>query len=128
MMDRRNFCLTAAAAAASAYTNAPAALALPHKSLISAREVARIDRERILRAANEYLPQPPITITASNSPRSHGGKHDYFSEGDYWWPDPTILTGLISAATATPPRATSTPIANPSPASACPAPLGSGHG
>jgi hypothetical protein len=88
MMDRRNFCLTAATAAVSAFTSTPAALALPHKSLISAREIARLDRERILRAANEYLPQPPITITASSSPRSHGGKHDYFSEGDYWWPDP----------------------------------------
>ena len=37
---------------------------------------------------SEYLSLPPITITASTSPRSHGGKHDYFSEGDYWWPDP----------------------------------------
>src|SRR5665213_3029196 len=88
MMDRRNFCLTAAAAAVSAYTSTPAALALPHKSLISAREIARLDRERILRAANGYLSQPPVTITASTSPRSAGGKHDYFSEGDYWWPDP----------------------------------------
>jgi len=34
------------------------------------------------------LTQPPITITAYSSPRSHGGKHDYFSEGDYWWPNP----------------------------------------
>ena len=48
----------------------------------------QIDRERILRAANEYLTAPPITITASSSPRSKGGKHDYFSEADYWWPDP----------------------------------------
>ena len=56
--------------------------------LISTVEIARIDRERILRAADEYLPQGPITITAFSSPRSHGGKHDYSSEGDYWWPDP----------------------------------------
>jgi hypothetical protein len=27
-------------------------------------------------------------VTASSSPRSAGGKHDFFSEGDYWWPDP----------------------------------------
>ncbi|MDZ4799936.1 MAG: alginate lyase family protein [Bryobacteraceae bacterium] len=27
-------------------------------------------------------------MTASRSPRSAGGTHDFFSEGDYWWPDP----------------------------------------
>jgi hypothetical protein len=30
----------------------------------------------------------PVTVTASTSLRSPGGPHDYFSEGDYWWPDP----------------------------------------
>ncbi|MDZ4799930.1 MAG: alginate lyase family protein [Bryobacteraceae bacterium] len=30
----------------------------------------------------------PATVTASRSPRSAGGTHDFFSEGDYWWPDP----------------------------------------
>ena len=49
--------------------------------------VATIDRGRILRAADRYLREQPITITAYSSPRSAGGKHDYFSEGDYWWPD-----------------------------------------
>jgi hypothetical protein len=34
------------------------------------------------------LKEAPVTITASHSPRSAGGKHDFFSEGDYWWPDP----------------------------------------
>jgi hypothetical protein len=50
--------------------------------------VARIERERILTAANQYLKEQPITITASSSLRSAGGLHDFFSEGDYWWPDP----------------------------------------
>jgi hypothetical protein len=27
-------------------------------------------------------------VTAASSPRSAGGLHDFFSEGDYWWPDP----------------------------------------
>lgn len=51
-------------------------------------DVASIDRKRILRAANRYLNEQPVTITAYSSSRSAGGKHDYFSEGDYWWPDP----------------------------------------
>jgi len=89
-MNRRTFCLSATAAAA-AQTNILAAFPLPEPSnapLITLDEIERIDRERILRAANEYLSQPPVTITASSSPRSKGGEHDYFSEGDYWWPDP----------------------------------------
>ena len=61
--------------------------------LITLAEIEQIDRERILRAANEYLSQPPITVTAASSPRSKGGKHDYFSEGDYWWPDPKNPSG-----------------------------------
>jgi hypothetical protein len=50
--------------------------------------VAAIDRQRIFKAANQYLADKPITITASSSERSAGGLHDFFSEADYWWPDP----------------------------------------
>src|SRR5258705_1533365 len=50
--------------------------------------VASFDRARVLKAANQYLKEAPITITASPSRRSAGGLHDFFSEGDYWWPDP----------------------------------------
>ena len=52
-------------------------------------DVRAIERTRVLQAANAYLADAPITITASSSPRSAGGPHDFFSEGDYWWPDPT---------------------------------------
>ena len=41
----------------------------------------------MVRQANQYLNQKPVTVTAVTSPRSAGGVHDYFSEGDYWWPD-----------------------------------------
>jgi hypothetical protein len=47
-----------------------------------------IDHDRILRAANKYLREEPVTVSASSSSKSAGGKHAYFSEGDYWWPDP----------------------------------------
>jgi Alginate lyase len=56
-------------------------------------DVAALDRARILKAANQYLKEAPITITASTSPRSAGGLHDFFSEGDYWWPDPQNPNG-----------------------------------
>ena len=50
-------------------------------------DVAR-ERARVLAAADRYVGEKPVTVTASRSPRSAGGPHDYFSEGDYWWPDP----------------------------------------
>ncbi len=56
-------------------------------------DVAAIDRRRILTAADKYLNEKPVTIAASRSPRSAGGLHDYFSEGDYWWPDPKNPNG-----------------------------------
>lgn len=54
----------------------------------AAFNVALFDRARVIKAAKQYLKEQPITITASGSPRSAGGHHDFFSEGDYWWPDP----------------------------------------
>src|SRR6185437_4765565 len=51
-------------------------------------DIVAIERPRIMAKAAEYLSEQPVTVTASHSPRSAGGLHDYFSEGDYWWPDP----------------------------------------
>ena len=50
--------------------------------------VAEQDRARITDVAQRYLAEAPVTVTAAHSDRSQGGAHDYFSEGDYWWPDP----------------------------------------
>jgi hypothetical protein len=59
----------------------------------SAFDVATFDRARVIEAADQYMKEAPITITASTSPRSAGGLHDFFSEGDYWWPDPNNANG-----------------------------------
>ena len=56
-------------------------------------DLAAIERPRVLRNAGRYLSAEPVTVTASSSPRSAGGKHDFFSEGDYWWPDPAHPDG-----------------------------------
>ena len=45
-------------------------------------------KKQILGEAAWAMQQKPITVTASSSPRSAGGKHDFFSEADYFWPDP----------------------------------------
>lgn len=52
------------------------------------QDLVKHEYERILNAAKKYLLDEPVTITSTSSPRSAGGKHDFFSEGDYWWPDP----------------------------------------
>jgi hypothetical protein len=51
-------------------------------------DLAAEERGRVLRAAYRYIAEKPITVTAATSPRSASGPHDFFSEGDYWWPDP----------------------------------------
>ncbi len=66
-------------------TSAVAASSLPAKATF---DVAAFDRSRVLRNAKQYLAGSPATVTAAQSPRSAGGRHDFFSEGDYWWPDP----------------------------------------
>jgi hypothetical protein len=83
-ITRRKF--LAMTAGIPGYLSAHAAWATPEVSPYSM--VARVDHNRILTAANRYLSAMPITVTATRSTRSAGGLHDYFSEGDYWWPDP----------------------------------------
>jgi hypothetical protein len=72
-------------------------LAVATNSLTVAQQrrlsIAVIDRARVLKAANQYLNEKPITVTNSSSPRSAGGVHDFFSEADYWWPDPKNPSG-----------------------------------
>ncbi|HKH62810.1 MAG TPA: alginate lyase family protein [Flavitalea sp.] len=51
-------------------------------------EVAKTLRDQILKQAEWAIKQEPVTVTAHFSARSTGGKHDFFSEGDYWWPNP----------------------------------------
>ena len=60
---------------------------------ISGLDLVKFEHAGVLAAAKRYLRERPITITNSSSPRSAGGKHDYFSEADYWWPDPKDPNG-----------------------------------
>ena len=46
-----------------------------------------IERSRELENANLYIKETPKTITSSFCERSTGNNHDFYSEGDYWWPD-----------------------------------------
>jgi hypothetical protein len=55
--------------------------------------VARTDRSRILEAAAKYVKEAPLTITAFPTARSAGGLHDFYSQADYFWPDPKNPAG-----------------------------------
>jgi Alginate lyase len=60
----------------------------------SALNLAKIDHDRILRDAAAALKQAPITITKYHARLSEGGPHEYYSNGDYWWPNPNTTNGL----------------------------------
>jgi hypothetical protein len=56
-------------------------------------KLAVLESDRVLRIAEKYLYEPPLTITEYICPRSAGGLHEFYSEGDYWWPDPANPDG-----------------------------------
>jgi hypothetical protein len=56
--------------------------------------VAQMDRARILKAANAALNIEPITITKFRTKLSDGGPNDFYSNGDYWWPNANTTNGL----------------------------------
>ena len=57
-------------------------------------DVAAIDYNRIFKAAAAALLLAPISITKFHAEHSDGAAGDYYSNGDYWWPDPTKTNGL----------------------------------
>ena len=78
MIARRSLLLTALLAAPAAWARArPGAL-----------DIRAIERRRLGPQAAALLAAPARTIAAIPAPRSPAGPRDYYSEGDYWWPDP----------------------------------------
>jgi alpha-galactosidase len=52
------------------------------------QQVIKDRKKDILSRAVWAKQQQPVTVTAYSCSRSAGGKHDFYSEGDYWWPNP----------------------------------------
>ncbi|MGA8740762.1 MAG: alginate lyase family protein [Terracidiphilus sp.] len=89
-LSRREFLsLSAAVVAAprSLFGDADDILQHPRKT------VEAIERQRVLSAAGRYLQEQPRTIVSAPAARSAGSLHDYFSEADYFWPDPKNPNG-----------------------------------
>jgi hypothetical protein len=57
-------------------------------------DVGVVDRERILKAAKVALSLEPPTLTKHHAGLSEGGPNDFYSNADYFWPDPTKPDGL----------------------------------
>jgi hypothetical protein len=57
------------------------------------KQVMEIERYRVIKRATGFLTEKPQTITDFYCSRSIGGKHDFFSEAPYWWPDPANPKG-----------------------------------
>src|SRR5277367_626697 len=87
-VSRRSFCAGSLAALGH-----HAFAVAPRKASAGYALVERTDRARILAAAARYVTLPPHTITSYPTPRSPGGLHDYFSQADYFWPDPADPNG-----------------------------------
>lgn len=65
---------------------------MPQKKLTV--DVESIDRDRILTTADAALHLSPISITQFPAKMSKGGPNDFYSEADYFWPDPRKTNGL----------------------------------
>ena len=89
-LSRRDFC---SAASMFLVSCSPVFGEAPFAEMDGYSLVARTDRIRIQKAAVEYLSQKPETVTSFPSNRSPGGLHDFFSQADYFWPDPKNAEG-----------------------------------
>ena len=57
------------------------------------KQTIRLLKSEIIARADKILVEKPVTITDFVCDRSAGGEHDFYSEGDYWWPDPSNPDG-----------------------------------
>jgi hypothetical protein len=77
MIARRSLLIAALLAAPAAWAKLPRSI-----------DIRAIERRRLLPQGEALLAVQPRTIAAIPAPRSPAGPQDYYSEGDYWWPDP----------------------------------------
>jgi hypothetical protein len=84
-ITRRLFC-TQAASFVTAGALLPRAISAQNST--ARPNVAAIDHDRILKAAQSYLTKSPVPITTLPCERSPGTLHDYYSEADDFWPRP----------------------------------------
>jgi hypothetical protein len=92
-LDRRTFLKVAAVAGCSTAVGFAWGLPQHVETTAAFRLVAETDRRRIVEAGNRYVALAPSTITAFPAQRSAGGLHDFYSQADYFWPNPKASDG-----------------------------------
>lgn len=55
--------------------------------------ISKKEQKFIVETATAYLDSLPVSVTSAFCERSAGGEHDFYSEGDYWWPNLDNLDG-----------------------------------
>lgn len=55
--------------------------------------IRQLDKQRVVTAANRYLSDTPVTITSFHHAHGPRNPHEYYSQGDYWWPNPKNTSG-----------------------------------
>jgi hypothetical protein len=92
-LSRRSFLKATAVAGCMTAANLTLALSIRSGRSNAFRLVSETDRKRILGAGANYISQTPLTITAFPTQRSAGGLHDFYSQADYFWPNPKDPNG-----------------------------------
>lgn len=59
----------------------------------TAEQIRHLLEKETIQRADAALHEKPVTVTATRATRSAGGIHDFYSEGDYWWPNPEAPDG-----------------------------------
>jgi hypothetical protein len=89
--------LSGAALAASPsqfYTYDPAGLALAKQKLAAHDRLYQPSYEALLKDADAALTHRRYSVVDKTLAPASGDKHDFFSFGPYWWPDPAKKDGL----------------------------------
>ena len=61
---------------------------------LTSNEIIALEKPRVLRAAERAMQATPVSLTQFPTKLSEGGPQDFYSNGDYWWPDPSKPNGL----------------------------------
>ena len=76
------------------FTYDPAKIEQARAKIAAGDPLYRPSYTALLQAADKALTKTPSSVTAKTLTPASGDKHDYFSFGPYWWPNPDTPTGL----------------------------------